>query len=105
MSMAPFGECPESLERLSVRTERYTYVRTLGGPWLLCDNQDDPYQMHNLIDEPDYADSCEEIEQELQMWLQRTADEFLPAQVYRDCWNLVVDECNAIPYHERITGG
>ena len=25
------------------------YVRSIHGPWLLYDNQADPYQMHNLI--------------------------------------------------------
>ncbi len=31
-----------------VRTLRYTYVRSTRGPWLLYDNETDPYQVHNL---------------------------------------------------------
>ena len=34
---------------------RYTYVRDLAGPWLLYDNDTDPYQLNNLVDQPDYA--------------------------------------------------
>ena len=37
------------------RTSRYTYVRSLEGPWLLFDDQQDPYQMDNLVDGPEYA--------------------------------------------------
>ncbi|MBT7699690.1 MAG: sulfatase [Verrucomicrobia bacterium] len=33
-----------------VRTKRYTYVNLMGyGPWLLYDNQEDPYQLNNLL--------------------------------------------------------
>ncbi|MHC4120688.1 MAG: sulfatase/phosphatase domain-containing protein, partial [Planctomycetota bacterium] len=39
-----------------VRTKRYTYARLNDrGPWILFDNQKDPYQMNNLINEPAYA--------------------------------------------------
>ena len=39
-----------------VRTKRHTYARLLDrGPWLLFDNEADPYQMQNLIDRPEHA--------------------------------------------------
>jgi len=39
-----------------VRTKRYTYATLFDhGPWLLYDNQADPYQLNNLIDKPAYA--------------------------------------------------
>jgi arylsulfatase A-like enzyme len=39
-----------------VRTKRYTYANLLGhGPWLLYDNQEDPYQLNNLINKPEHA--------------------------------------------------
>jgi arylsulfatase A-like enzyme len=46
----PFGEARRTgiAEYRGLRTERYTYVRSIHGPWLLYDNQTDPYQMHNL---------------------------------------------------------
>jgi hypothetical protein len=45
----------EGREYRGLRTKRYTYVRALAGPWLLFDNLADPYQMDNLIGEPEYA--------------------------------------------------
>jgi arylsulfatase A-like enzyme len=39
-----------------VRTKRHTYVNLLDhGPWLLYDNQEDPYQLNNLINKPEHA--------------------------------------------------
>ena len=40
-----------------VRSKRYTYVHLHGhGPWLLYDNEKDPYQLENLVDVPAYAE-------------------------------------------------
>ncbi|MDT8390171.1 MAG: sulfatase [Lentisphaeria bacterium] len=40
-----------------VRTKRHTYVNLLDyGPWLLFDNQEDPYQLKNLINQPEHAE-------------------------------------------------
>ncbi len=63
-----------------VRSARYTYVEILGRqPWLLYDNDSDPYQLRNLAGE----DSSREIEashrQMLSAWLQQTHDPFLDA--------------------------
>ena len=39
-----------------VRTKRYTYANLIDyGPWLLYDNQEDPYQLKNLINKPEHA--------------------------------------------------
>lgn len=65
-----------------VRTLRYTYVRSVRGPWMLFDNDDDPYQLINLIDQPAYADLQRDLEAKLQGWLERLNDEFLPGHVY-----------------------
>jgi hypothetical protein len=35
-------------EYRDLRNERHTYVRSIQGPWLLYDNERDPYQMRNL---------------------------------------------------------
>ena len=54
----------ERLEYRGVITERYTYVRTIDRPWLLYDNLQDPYQLENLIDNPD----CKDI-QIIEIWM------------------------------------
>jgi arylsulfatase A-like enzyme len=69
-------------EYRGVRTARYTYVRSLAGPWLLYDNRDDPYQLRNEIDNPAFAGIRQELDAELDRWLDRLGDEFLPAHAY-----------------------
>ncbi len=65
-----------------VRTLQYTYVRSTRGPWLLYDDETDPYQLHNLCGDPAYADAQAGLEAELQRWLDRLGDEFLPGRAY-----------------------
>ena len=38
-----------------VRTKRYLYARMNGKPWVLFDVQEDPYELNNLVDQPDHA--------------------------------------------------
>ena len=98
----PFGEWilrkDGGMEYRGIRTLRYTYVRTLKGPWLLYDNQEDPYQLTNLINRPE----CSEIQAELDAWLQRKLDamndEFLPGMDYIQKWNYPVNENGTVPY-------
>lgn len=94
--IAPFCESIEP-EWRAVRTARYTYARTLKGDWLLYDNPADPYQLHNLVADPNFADVRCELESELAAWLARTHDEFLSAAAYRERYHLVVDERFAVP--------
>lgn len=65
-----------------LRTERYTYVRSIKGPWLLYDNSTDPFQMHNLIGKAEHRDLQSRLDKELDAALKKRKDEFLPADVY-----------------------
>jgi arylsulfatase A-like enzyme len=67
-----------------VRTKQYTYIRSIHGPWLLYDNIKDPFQMHNLCGEPDPDVGAIQIEldQEIDFWLTRLGDRFLPGEEY-----------------------
>lgn len=67
-----------------VRTERYTYVRSIKGPWLLYDNEKDPYQMKNLVSAPGARATLAELEEELTGWLRKRRDSFLPGIRYLD---------------------
>ena len=63
-----------------VRTERYTYAVGEDGGLCLFDNVADPYQMKNLIADPEYAALREELRGRLKRWLKRAGDPFvLPA--------------------------
>ncbi len=98
----PFGEWTRprngGREYRGLRTHRYTYVRTLEGPWLLYDNHECPYQAKNLVDDQAYS----QLRQDLDDWLQKKfdalGDEFLPGMDYIRKWNYTVNETGTVPY-------
>lgn len=69
-------------EYRGVRNEQYTYVRSIQGPWLLYDNRRDPHQMHNLCGLPKTRAVQAALDAELNAWLRRLDDQFLPAADY-----------------------
>ena len=79
------------MEYRGVRTARHTYVRTIDGPWLLYDNEADPYQLKNLVDDPAHATTCTELEATMRALMARTKDEFLPKEAYYERFRLKVD--------------
>lgn len=60
-----------------VRTNRYTYAVGPEAPMYLFDNVADPFQMKNLIDDPDYVALREELNGRLVRWLKRAEDPFV----------------------------
>ena len=98
---APFGQWTRKSggrEYRGMRTARYTYVRDLHGPWLLFDNQSDPYQLENLVGRPEHAKIQAELDALLRRKLQQAGDEFLPADVYIKKWGYKVDANGTVPY-------
>ncbi|QDV21639.1 Arylsulfatase [Gimesia panareensis] len=82
---SPFGEWQRSRggkEYRGLRTTRYTYVRDLNGPWLLYDNQADPYQLHNLCNDPAAAPIQAKLDALLNKKLAAQNDEFLHGSKY-----------------------
>lgn len=78
---APFGQWSRAhggREYRGVRTTRYTYCRDLNGPWLLYDNEVDPFQQTNLVDKPEHAALQAKLNDRLNALLKHTRDEFLP---------------------------
>ena len=67
-------------EYRGVRTPRYTYVRSIHAPWLLYDNQKDPYQKHNLVGKERALQA--RLERKLEGLLKKAGDEFLPGARY-----------------------
>ncbi|MCM8758999.1 MAG: sulfatase [Candidatus Omnitrophica bacterium] len=97
----PFGQWTKKQggkEYRGIRTERYTYVRDLKGPWLLYDNEQDPYQLNNLCNNPDYSKIQSELDKLLNKKLVETKDEFLPGEYYIEKWGYQVDENLTVPY-------
>jgi arylsulfatase A-like enzyme len=79
------------LEYRGVRTERYTYVRTIDRPWLLYDNRNDPYQKENRIDDPAFKAVRDELESIMRTEMQRLDDGFHPKETYYAMMNIALD--------------
>ena len=69
-------------EYRGLRTEEYTYIRSIHGPWLLYDNRRDPYQMHNLCGRIEGREVQSRLDRDLDARLKERKDEFLPAREY-----------------------
>lgn len=67
-------------EYRGLRTARYTYVRSIHGPWLLYDNRQDPFQKHNLVQQMPALRS--EFDRRLDTRLRAINDDFLPGSRY-----------------------
>ncbi|OHB72752.1 MAG: sulfatase [Planctomycetes bacterium RBG_13_63_9] len=98
---SPFGQWTRQQggrEYRGVRTARYTYIRTLEGPWLLYDNREDPFQMDNLCSRPQHAALQSELEAQLKRRLQQTNDDFRPGSHYIKKWGYQTDPQGTVPY-------
>ena len=96
----PFGEWHRGrggVEYRGIRSPRYTYCRKLDGPWLLYDNEADPYQQRNLVNQPDLAEIQHALERLLQRKLQELGDEFRPGRAYVDKWGYPLDDTGTMP--------
>lgn len=102
MCPQPFGQWTVSrhggVAYRGLRTGRHTYTRTHDGPWLLYDNEQDPYQMENLVGNPEFAALQQELDERLQRLLDDMGDEFLPGLAYIQQWGYPVDETGTVPY-------
>ena len=106
----PFGQWPAAAhyegwpndrigrEWRGVRTQRYTYVRDLSGPWMLFDNKLDPSQMNNLIGKAEFSAIEKKLELELQDQLHRTHDDFKDGMTYVKRWGYKVDHSGTTIY-------
>lgn len=112
-SYVPFGTWPlqkhatdETRARAArgLRTERYLYVESLDGPWLLYDCQTDPLQLDNRINDPSLAPLRTELSRKLHARLAADGDEFLAPEEYIRRWGYEVDDTHTIPIGD-WTGG
>jgi len=85
-------------EYRAIRTTRYTYVRSIEGPWLLYDDVKDPNQMDNLVAKPEFAKLRTELEARLQAQLKKIGDDFRPARSYLEEWGYRVKPGDSVPF-------
>lgn len=98
MNVSPFADNYPGKEYRGLRTSRYTYVRDLESPWLLFDDQADPYQLQNLVGRPEHRKLQEQLDQRLQAALRAIGDDFKPRQHYLARWGYQVDAKGCISY-------
>ncbi len=99
--ITPFGEWTRDQggrEFRGLRTTQYTYVRSLDGPWLLYDNENDRYQQHNLIGEAKHAALKSDLDGRLNQELKLRKDEFRPGKEYLQKWGYQTDAKGTVPY-------
>jgi arylsulfatase A-like enzyme len=97
MNVSPF-DFPDRPAFRGIRTSRYTYARHPDGPWLLFDNQVDPYQLKNLVGEAEHAGLQNRLDDMLRSKLGQTGDGFHPKEHYLEEWGYSVNDHGAIPY-------
>jgi arylsulfatase A-like enzyme len=101
--VSPFGEWTRARggrEYRGIRTRRYTYARTLDGPWLLYDNGEDPFQGRNLAGLPEAARLQARMEEMLRGKMKETHDRFLPGADYIKKWGYKTDANGTVPYNQ-----
>ena len=85
-----------------MRTKRHTYVEDEDGPWLLYDNETDPYQQTNLIDSPDAAQTRKELHEELVAWMEEIGDDGASKDELVARFGYEVDERGVVPYYNEV---
>ena len=98
MAVSPFAGHGFDKPYRAIRTSRYTYVRSLEGPWLLYDDRQDPYQLDNLVDKPESAALRQELDEQLQRQLQAIGDGFQPGLHYVQAWGYELAPHGSVSY-------
>ena len=102
---SPFGQFTREVggrEYRGIRTNRYTYVRDLNGPWLLYDNDSDPYQLKNLVQDDSHRGLIEELNSELSEKLTQHDDALVPGIELLEKFGYAddVDETGTMPFFD-----
>jgi arylsulfatase A-like enzyme len=101
MSVSPFTRgvpSDKSREYRAIRISRYTYARSLEGPWLLFDDSKDSFQTNNLVGRPEYAELTKQLDARLQAELKRIGDDFRPGKDYLAEWGYTVAPHGSVPF-------
>ena len=97
----PFGQFLREdggREYRGLRTISHTYARDLNGPWLLYDNDNDPFQLNNLVNRAELQALQADLDALLNKKLADRGDEFLPGESYIQKWNYTLDRTGTVPF-------
>jgi len=100
---SPFGQFLRNSggrEFRGIRTFRYTYVQDLNGPWLLFDNERDPYQLNNLCEGEVSSDLLLDLQSEMDRLLEERGDALVPGEELLERFGYAdrVDETGTMPF-------
>ncbi len=100
MSVSPFASIKKEIKReyRALKTAKYTYVKSLDGPWFLFDDENDPHQLNNLVADPSYKTTLYDLDLQLMEELDRIHDDFRPGTSYIAEWGFTVLKAGHIPY-------
>lgn len=98
MNVSPFAGKAD--EYRGIYTSRYAYIKNIDGPWFLFDHNNDPLQMNNLVNKPEYQQLQQQMEAALQLELKKAKDDFLPRKYYIDKWGYKILKRGEIDYSE-----
>jgi len=96
MNVSPFAG--DFDEYRGIYTGRYAYVKTLDGPSMLFDMQEDPLQLNNLVNRSEHKKLQAQLDMSLQRELEKVGDDFMPREYYVDKWNYRLNDSGYIPY-------
>lgn len=83
-------------EYRGLRSNKYTYVEDLNGPWLFFDNVKDPYQLKNLVDDESVRSLQNEYCELLQQKLKQRNDNFQNGNFYMTKWGYTYDGMDSL---------
>ncbi|MCK5210399.1 MAG: sulfatase, partial [Cyclobacteriaceae bacterium] len=83
-------------EYRGLRSNRYTYVEDLNGPWLLFDNVNDPYQLNNLVGDASVRSLQIEYHDLLLQKLKQRNDNFQIGDYYMTKWGYTYDGMDSL---------
>lgn len=67
-------------------------------PWVLYDNELDPYQLENLVEKPESRELMEKLDKQLSNKLNSINDQFLPGEEYIAQWDYKINENGTVAY-------
>ena len=92
MNVAPFGANYKDQPYRGIRTKQYTYAVTPKGPSMFYDNVKDPYQLNNLLGNPELVEVQKDLDAKLKQQLQKIGDEVRPRDYYMQKWGYKFDD-------------
>lgn len=85
-----------------LRTKTHTYVEDEDGPWLLFDNETDPYQQTNLIDDPGTSELRRHLRAQLVDWMEEIGDDGASKAELVERFGYEINDRGVVPYYNDI---